>query len=890
MQPQGNQRAVSDKAINLTSAETGAALAVRSVSAEVRVSGPLGQILLVVRFVNDLGRTIEGDLVFPLPPMAALRKLMVRLGSRTIEGKVRARERARAEYERAIEAGQSAVLGQSEGEDLTRLKIAPIEAGEEVEVALAIDQMLLPVADGHRLIVPLTYMPRYVEAGSTLTETEAAALARPRPLTLAARASVDIRIEHDPAAAKPPVVRCVSHTTKTSVGPKETLLALRDIALDRDLQVEIADRPKGEKPSIWLRYDPTNGPDGYGPTTAVAVVPPAFAEEGPTIPRTVTFLVDRSGSMEGGPMESAVRAVRGALRSLGPEDRFNVIAFDNVLEALAKAPIPFDDESLAAADLFISGIAARGGTDASIALEAALAPSLHASASVSVSRMAPPDQVHRLRILVFMTDGDVANAAEVLRNAKNALVDTRVHVLGIGDSVQHSMLAVLAELGGGTYMPVSTNEDLEKALVRLKNAITAPLWTGIRVLVEHEGERKTPKMLEPSGPVDLFAAEPSLFAFRGPVLPGDKLILVGQRADGEDERLAVDLVFPDDTRAEGASTLWALKRNQRLSYRFDPEDNATLEGLGVAFGLVNREVALVGVNSDQRQVTISGSVPVVLPLPQNVAASGHGSSGTLAGRGPASAKRARMPAMPAPPPVPRSSVPSGGRPPPPPMGGPPGFGPPPVPASPGFGPPQQGFGPPPPPAFAGPPPVPSSAAMAPPPSPAPAKMTMAGVAPPPMRSMARSEPSAPAKPQMPALTKDEAGLRALMLHQKADGLFDGDLAVTLVAVSALVGLGHTAREGLFRAELRRTASTLKGKLATLSGQDREFALLTLALLTMPHGDDAPEGLSPVLAGALLGISLSDLAEARSKIAVALRALPSGFAKATLANEIHRTFL
>jgi hypothetical protein len=170
-------------------------------------------------------------------------------------------------------------------------------------------------------------------------------------------------------------------------------------------------------------------------------------------------------------------------------------------------------------------------------------------------------------------------------------------------------------------------------------------------------------------------------------------------------------------------------------------------------------------------------------------------------------------------------------------------------------------------------------------------MTMAGVAPPPMMSaMARSAPSASTKPQIPALTKDEAGLRALMLHQKADGLFDGDFAVTLVAVSALVGLGHTTREGLFRAELRRTASTLKGKLAGLSGQDREFALLTLALLTMPHGDDAPDGLSPVLANALLGISLSDLAEARTKIAVALRALPSGFAKATLANEIHRTFL
>ncbi|MDI1442933.1 VIT domain-containing protein [Polyangium sp. 6x1] len=826
--------APNDNGVLLCDAKEGDFLSVRGVRADIHVDGLLSRARIVVTFHNDLGRTLEGDLVFPLPPMAALRELVVKLGGRTIEGKIRARGRARAEYTRAVEAGQSAALGESEGEDLARLRIAPIEPGEDVEVALTVDQRLLPIAHGHRLIVPLTYMPRYVETGADVTLTEAAALDRPRPTTLAARASVDITIEHGPD--EPPDLRCTSHSTTISqAGARARLIEVRDAPLDRDVQIELSNRPRGDAPAFWIRHDATEGPDQNGPSTAVGIIPPAFADEGLVVPRAVTFLVDRSGSMGGAPMQSAIRAVRGALRSLGPEDRFNVIAFDDKLEALAVAPVPFDDEHLAAADDFIARITARGGTEASRALRAALSARLGTDVAVAWTNPTPRDQISRLQIVVFMTDGDVANAANVLKTAKDQLIDTRLHVLGIGDAVQHSMLAELAQLGGGTYMPVATNEDLERALVRLKNAITAPLWTGIRVLVERDGERKGPKMLEPPGPIDLFAAEPVLFAFRGKIEPGDRLVLLGQRADGEEHRVALSLAVPADARAEGAATLWALLRNKRLTYRFDPDDDDTLEGLGTTFGLVNRKVALVGVDPENRNVTIEGKVPMALPMPRNVALGLppiHNGPAPMGGYGPPPARSAPASAAPSF----RSALPVPGAPPPPPgMGAPP-------------------------PAFAAPPPPPGSAPPGGPP------------------------------PAAPRLSADDGGLRALLLHQKADGLFDGDLGATLAAVAALVGRGHTAREGLFRAELRRTTVTLRAKLGAMSADDKRLALLVLALLTMPHGDSAPDGLPAPIAAALAGLSLADRPGAAGKIALALGHLPSDWAQKPLAAEVKRVFL
>lgn len=908
--PQPN-KPPSNKSVNLSEAQGQVFLAVRSVSADVRVDGPHATMKLTITFHNDLERTVAGDLIFPLPPMAAMRSLVAKIGSRTITGKVRGRERARAEYNRAIAAGQSAALGESEGEDLARLKIAPIEHGEDVEINLIVDQILLPISDGHRLIVPLTYMPRYVENPEEINETEAAAIARPRPLTLEARASVDIHVAHP--EGKPATIRCASHSTKTSSSDKSTTLELRNAPLDRDLQIEIADRPRSEKPSLWVRHDATNGPDDNGPTTTVAVIPPAFADEGPTIARNVVFLVDRSGSMNGAPMAAAIRAVRGALRGLGPEDRFNIIAFDNELEALASAPVPFDDSTLTAADSFISRIRARGGTEATKAIMAALAPRLEPGVSVAMTQNIPPDQTYRLRVIVFMTDGDIANAATILRSTKEKLFDTRLHVLGVGDAVQHSMLAELADVGGGTYTPVATNEDLEKALVRLKNAITAPLWTGIRVLIERDGERKNPKMLEPPGPIDLFAAEPVLFSFRGPVHSGDKLVLVGQKMEGDDQRMALELAISADARAEGAATLWALLRNRRLTYRFDSKDDDTLEGLGTAFGVINRQVALVGVHSDPREAAISGSVPVSLPMPNNAQEEGlmmrsalYSPSMATGGAPPPMARPAPAPMAMAPrapgrPPMPGAAPPApqgfGAPPPPspefapPPPGGPAMFGPPSAfgappsppgggsfgpPPAPGAPPPPAGFGPPP--AFAGGPP--------------PAPAAIYGAPPPPM-ALGRAAPSPPASAAAPmaiTFSDDDAGLRALLLNQKADGLFGSDLAATLAAIAALVGRGHTSREGLFRAELRRTLMTLRSKIASLSGNDQIMAKMTLALLLMPHGDPAPDGLAPEIATQLEGLSLADLPAARSKIRAALGLVPAGWDTDPLAAGIKRGFL
>lgn len=170
-------------------------------------------------------------------------------------------------------------------------------------------------------------------------------------------------------------------------------------------------------------------------------------------------------------------------------------------------------------------------------------------------------------------------------------------------------------------------------------------------------------------------------------------------------------------------------------------------------------------------------------------------------------------------------------------------------------------------------PPPEMSAPPPPPPMAPAALPVS-VAPKPAPKAAKNEGSkAEAKAAVSrSFSDNEAGLRALLLEQGADGLFAGDWAVTLAAVAALVSRGHTAREGQFRAELRRTLQVARQQLPGLSGAQRQAAALTLALLTVPHGEAAPAELVATAASAVADASLHDLAALRAKTVAALAAL------------------
>jgi hypothetical protein len=103
----------------------------------------------------------------------------------------------------------------------------------------------------------------------------------------------------------------------------------------------------------------------------------------------------------------------------------------------------------------------------------------------------------------------------------------------------------------------------------------------------------------------------------------------------------------------------------------------------------------------------------------------------------------------------------------------------------------------------------------------------------------------------------------------------GDVASTLASVAALVSRGHTHREGDFRAELKRTLATLRGRVAGAQGDEAVWIRLAIALLAVPHGA-APEGLDATLDALARGLAFGDPNALRQRVIALLNAAPAGW--------------
>jgi hypothetical protein len=142
-----------------------------------------------------------------------------------------------------------------------------------------------------------------------------------------------------------------------------------------------------------------------------------------------------------------------------------------------------------------------------------------------------------------------------------------------------------------------------------------------------------------------------------------------------------------------------------------------------------------------------------------------------------------------------------------------------------------------------------------------------------------------AAPTLPTAGIEEAKLRALLLRQRADGLFDADLGATLAAIAVLASRGHTAREGLFRSELGRALRALRARLSAGSKDERIYAALGVAILTLAAVPELPAFVAKHLARA----STADLATLGSAVRAALAAAPPGWDSGAGTKEILGAF-
>lgn len=587
-----------------------------------QVSGNVARVEVTQFYANPSPDRLEAIYAFPLPPNAAVTDMVFRVGDRVVLSEVKRREEARRAYEAARAEGRTAALTEQERPNLFTQSVANVPPGETVAVVLRYVHEV-PYDDGRYLFhFPATLGPRYVpgaplggasgfgSAPDTDRVPDASRVTPPVvPPGQRSGADLDVLVRLVPAAAFDDVA-ARSHRVVTGVdggGARLVALAEDDRVPDKDLVLSW--RPAGDAPGAHALVQRERGEDFL----LLFVQPPAEVAPALVRPKELVFLLDKSGSMMGAPIERAKALVDRALGALGPDDTFQLVAFDGAAQAMTAAPVPGTPENVARARGWLARLSGGGGTEMLAGIRAALAA---------------PSDPRRLRMVVFCTDGFIGNEAEIIEAVEALRGSARVFGFGVGSSVNRYLVEGVARAGRGASEVVGLAEPPDAAVARLFRRLDRPVLTDLDVAFE--GAPVTD--LLPERLPDLFAGQPLVIAGR---LPGGAPAAVVLRGRLGERPWAARVALaprapPDPTGAEQpvAGTLWARRRIEDLLSRRPtaPPPDAVEEIVGHAlrFKLVTPYTSFVAVVRELRVDPGLALARAVIPneLPDGVSREG----------------------------------------------------------------------------------------------------------------------------------------------------------------------------------------------------------------------------------------------------------------------------
>ena len=564
------------------------------VAIAAEISSFCARVTVTQRYVNREAQPIEAVYVFPLDEGAAVCGFQALIDGTLVVGEVKEREDAFKQYDEAIERGDGAFLLDEERPDVFQASVGNLPPGKEVLLKLTYVRELSVEGTGLRFSIPTTVSPRYAPAADQrgVGRPDGEALNPPVEWDVPYGLDLSVRLAMRGVISR---IESPSHPVSVAMnGPTaDVRLSQRDTALDRDfiLAVECAGL---DTPHAWLERD-----EAGSHAVAVQFAPQLGQAASPC---DVTFLIDRSGSMEGTSIAEVRNALQLCLRSMIAGCTFNIIGFGTKLEALFPESRSYDERSLAEASAHVKDLRANlGGTEILPALKMAFDQ---------------PPCGSLARQIVVLTDGEVTNTDAVLALVKHHAERARVFTFGIGAGSSHHLVNGLARGGRGAAEFIYPGERIEPKVVRQFGRLLSPALTDVRVTWGGLDVRQAPSVVPP-------------------VFAGDRLLLYAfvrsQNVEPATVRISATspsgpVVFDtalDPSAATSGTTVATLTARARIreleesfewtSTRGSQQHNRKEAGvsreiidLAIKYGLMSRETSFVAV--ERRATPVVGEI------------------------------------------------------------------------------------------------------------------------------------------------------------------------------------------------------------------------------------------------------------------------------------------
>ncbi|HSD45602.1 MAG TPA: VIT domain-containing protein [Pyrinomonadaceae bacterium] len=576
-------------------------LPLKDTRVEISVSGVIADVKVRQIYRNEGSRAINASYVFPASTRAAVYAMRMQLGNEIIVARIKEREQAKQEFEKAKQEGKSASLLEQERPNVFSMSLANIMPQEQVEIELRYTELLVPTDNVYEMVFPTVVGPRYAspqdakKENNGYVQTPYLRQGKPAPSEL----HITTRI-----AAGVPIYDVASPSHQ--VFPQWQGNGVAQLTLDdtnpfqgnRDFVVRY--RLAGEQINSGLLLFQGADENFF----LYMAQPPQRIADAAIPPREYIFVVDVSGSMNGFPLEVSKRLLRDLIAKLRPTDLFNIVLFAGDSTTFSPQSMHATPDNVGKAIAFLNEQRGAGGTELLTAMQQA---------------MSLPRQDGISRSVLLITDGFVAGEQGVFDHIRSNLNKCNVFAFGIGTSVNRYLIEGVAKAGMAEPFIVTDENEAAGVADKFREYVQSPVLTDINVrAIGFDAYDLNPVKFP-----DLMAQRPIVLfgKWRGPV--GGTIELTGKTGQGLfTSQIDVAQSQPDQANS-ALRYLWARTRIAELSdYAFAPADDADakqITALGLQYNLLTRYTSFIAVREVVTNPTGSAQdVNQASPLPLRV--------------------------------------------------------------------------------------------------------------------------------------------------------------------------------------------------------------------------------------------------------------------------------
>lgn len=454
-------------------------------------------------------KTVPLSYEFPIPTSAGVTDFKATInGTKTIVSECLPLDEGIEKFDKAVkETDYTAAIAVSSSPDIFKMSLGNLEFDSTVEIEVKYFSSLEydTQYSGLRFSLPTSIFARY---GKKPQENKAHTSSLPTTSVSAnlPQNGIYLSVTYEDES-KLDELKCVSHD-KYSKDSNTITYATEEVAMQKEFVTISTLKPTGQLTATSvstvnksLSEEQTSVP-ALSNVLALTLTPteiPALTAPSKKA-KEIVFILDRSGSMT-----DAIKTLRNALRlfisslPVTEQTYFNFISFGSDHSRMWQQSKLLTEESFEEAQKYVETIKAdMGGTEIFNPVKDAVKNRLASNIELEV---------------IVLTDGEVWDIDSIREFIKDTLQtpdsNARFFALGIGNSVSHALLDVIATEGHGFKQTVMEDEPMErKVIFILKLALAEPVKS-VKVLWNQKADRPDPEFEVVGEP-----AEPLVFGAR----------------------------------------------------------------------------------------------------------------------------------------------------------------------------------------------------------------------------------------------------------------------------------------------------------------------------------------------------------------------------------------